>query len=142
MTKLMKISIFLIIISIILPLIAYKIKPPKFISSQESIIAQFQETTKVEIIEKREFDELSLNDPFKFREKKEKYIQKDSGRDQSETVTLSLIYQGRNKFVIINNEIAKESEKVDNFTVAKVLNDKVLIKEKKGEKRWLKLENY
>ncbi len=142
MKKLNKLNVIIFIISFTLPMLAYQLKPPKFLNPLEIKIAQFQEPSRIEISEKNRLKEFILDDPFKLTDRGKRATQGDLAKRQSEMPYVSLIYQGKKKYVMFGDSIAKEGERVGDFKVVKILNDKVLIRDKKGEKTWLKLENY
>lgn len=142
MKKLNKVTAIIFLISFILPILAYKLKIPKFLNPLEIKIAQFQEPSIIEIDEKKRLKEFILDDPFKLTDRGKRTTQEDLAKRQSETPYVSLIYQGKKKYVMLGDSFAKEGEKVGDFKVIKILNDRILIRDKKGEKTWLKLENY
>lgn len=142
MTKLIKISAIIFVVSIILPILAYKIKSPTFLNTTEMEILRLQEPAKIDIIEKREFQEFSLDDPFKLGEKVKMSTQEDLAKKQLGIFYISLIYHGKERYVILGENIAKEGDRIGDVKVVKILNDRVLLKNKKGEKIWLKLESY
>jgi len=135
-----KIAILIFIISLILPIVAFKLKAPEFLNSLEIRIANFQEP-EIQVAERRSFYVSNLNDPFKLSERV-KILSKATGLSQeyNELLMLSMIYKGKRKYVQIGDKIVKEGERFGNFRVMKILEDKVLIKDKKGEKKWLKVE--
>jgi len=135
-----KIAILIFIISLILPVVAFKLKAPEFLNSVEIRIANFQEP-EIQVAEKRSFYVSSLNDPFKLSERA-KILSKATGMPQEyiDMPYLSMIYKGKRKYVLFGDEIVKEGERFGNFRVIKILDDRVLIKDKKGEKKWLRVE--
>jgi hypothetical protein len=136
-----KIAILIFIISLILPIVAFKLKAPEFLNSLEKRIANFQEPSEIQVAERKSFYVSNLNDPFKLSERV-KILSKATGLSQeyNELLMLSMIYKGKRKYVQIGDKIVKEGERFGNFRVMKILEDKVLIKDKKGEKKWLKVE--
>lgn len=142
MKKLNRLTAIIFLISFILPILAHQLKTPEFLDPLEIRIAQFQEPSKIEIGEKKSYNELILDDPFKLTDRGKRTPQGDLAKRQLETPYVSLIYQGKKKYVILGDSLAKEGERVGDFRVIKILNDRVLIRDKKGEKTWLKLENY
>lgn len=142
MKKLNKLIAITFIISFTLPILASQLKIPKFLNSLEIKIAQFQEPARIEIGERKGLNEISLDDPFKLSDRAKISTQGDLAKRQLDLPYLSLIYQGKNKYVMLGDRFAKEGERVGDFRVIKILNDRVLIRDKKGEKTWLKMENY
>lgn len=140
MTNLMRISVFILIVSIIFPILAYKLKPPKLLNSLEMKIAQFQEPSRIEIAEKKDLNEFRLDDPFKLSERAKISTQGDLAKKQLGIPYVSLIYQGKKRYVMLGDSIAKEGEKVGDYRIVKILHDKVLLRDKKGETIWLRLE--
>lgn len=138
MTKKRKLSILILMVSLLLPIFAYKIKVPEFLNPVEIQIIQFTEPSGLEFVEKKSAYEGILQDPFKLSEK---------GIPQKDLATrilpnLTLTYSGKNRYAIIGDKIVREGEKVGDFKVVKILKDKVLIRDKKGETVWLKLEDF
>lgn len=135
-----KLNLFYIILatSIILPIIAYKVKAPSFLSNSELRIAQFQEPTISEFRENRSLLKLTLVDPFKI-DLKQRVSSSEKSKDSLISAQISLIYSGKNKYVMIEDRIFKEGDKFDSFTIKKISQDRVLLKDKKGEEIWLKL---
>lgn len=138
MKKKIKIFHIVLIASLVLPIIAYKIKAPRFITAKELQIAQFQEPSLAEIKEKRALVDIVLSDPFRL-EKKQSFTITEKPREVLPTIQLSLIYSGKNKYVMIGDRIFKEGDRFDGFIIARISHDRVLLKDKKGEEIWLKL---
>lgn len=126
------------IVSLILPIIAYKAKPPRFITERELQIGQFQEPPLVEVKEKALSKDIALSDPFKIDEK-QRISSTEKSKEFLPNVQLSLIYKGKEKYVMIGDKIFKEGDRFNGFTINKISQDKVLLKDKKGEEIWLKL---
>lgn len=135
------IMIIMLILSIVLPFTAFLIKAPSFISEKEMTIIKFKEPSSFELKMRKYFDDLILTDPFKSVEK----ARSDNSEKSKKLVSpgqISLIYSGKNKFVIIGNIILKEGDKFENFTVRKIFIDRVLLIDIKGEEIWLNVENF
>lgn len=141
MTKIGKISLLIFILSIILPFISYKIKGPSFLNSFEMTLAKFQEPSLVEFTEKKGRVEFELGDPFKISERLKKSHKLDMTKSLDSS-NLSLIYHGQKRYVMFGNNIIGEGDRIGDFRIVKILSDRVLISDKKGETKWLKLENY
>ncbi|MCX7987881.1 MAG: hypothetical protein N2647_00365 [Thermodesulfovibrio sp.] len=137
MSKKSKLAIIIIVVSFIIPLFVSKISAPSFISSNEMRILDFQIPSYIVINEKKPTILASIYDPFKLSES----FLKDSER-KSSIFNVLMIYKGKNKYALVDNHIVKEGDKIGDFSVVKIQNDRVLIKDKKGEQIWLKLEIY
>lgn len=137
MSKKSKLAIIIIVVSFIIPLFVSKISAPSFISSNEMRILEFQIPSYIVINEKKPTILGSIYDPFKLSES----FLKDSERKAS-IFNVLMIYKGKNKYALVDNHIVKEGDKIGDFSVVKIQNDRVLIKDKKGEQIWLKLEFY
>jgi len=131
--------LILIIISIIMPVVAYKIKVPRFITSLESQILEFHEPVQMQIALRKEFNKV-LSDPFKLSEKTK--ISESKSPDIQVLPILSMIYEGKGRYAIIGDSIIKEGDRIGDFKIIKILKDRVLLMDKKGVQQWLKLENY
>ncbi|MCS7203424.1 MAG: hypothetical protein NZ809_03120 [Thermodesulfovibrio sp.] len=129
-----KISIILFLISLVLPFAAYNIKPPKFIGTTETQIASFQ-LPEIHHFEIKEKASMKVSDPFKLAER-------TLPKEKLSLPVLSMIYTGKNRYVILGDSIIKEGEKWGEFRVKKINLDKILLVDKKGEKIWLKMESY
>ncbi len=132
-----KIALLIFVVSAILPFVAFKLKAPQFLNPLERRIADFQEPTQIQIFKKKTSYNVSLDDPFKISERAKMVSKKDMSIS-----SLSMIYKGKNKYVIFGDNIVKEGDRIGDLRVVKILNDKVLIKDGKGEEIWLRLENY
>jgi len=139
MTGKLKLSLLIFIVSIIMPVAAYKIKAPNVITSFESRILEFQEPVQMQMVLRKEFN-MVLSDPFKLSEKSK---MSDSKLPHIQvSPILSMIYEGKGRYAIIGDSIVKEGDKIGDSKVIKILKDRVLLMDKKGEQQWLKLENY
>lgn len=137
MSREFKIALIVALVSVLLPFLAIKSKPPAFLSSVEQQIASFQ-VQEIKLTERKSFSyELKL--PFYLAAKKEQI--KESAKTLP-ALKLSLIYRGRSKYALVGDRIVREGQMIDGYVVKYISKDSVLIKDKKGEKRWLKLEPY
>jgi hypothetical protein len=135
----LKLSLLIFVISIIMPVVAYKIKVPKFLTSLESQISEFHEPVQMQIALRGDFNKV-LSDPFKLSEKTK--IPESKSQDIHVLPILSMIYEGKGRYAIIGDSIIKEGDRIGNFKVLKIFKDRVLLMDKKGERQWLKLQNY
>lgn len=130
------IKVSLLILALSLPFFAKKAPVPSFISPIEEKIEQSREPVNFEYLAKREIN-INVLDPFRINERA-KYA---SINKQAPVLsgTISLIYQGRDKYVIINNSILREGDSFENFKILRILSDRVLLRGSDGEERWLQL---
>lgn len=129
--------LILIVLTIVFPYLAKKVKVPQFISQHEQRILEAREPISFKTVERRDFASVSPKDPFKIAERAKSLAA--TKRAPSISGTVSLIYQGRDKYVIINDRIFKEGETFESFTIKKILVDRVLLRTPEGEEIWLRL---
>ncbi|GAB5047066.1 hypothetical protein [Thermodesulfovibrio sp. TK110] len=142
MTKEFKISAVIFIVSLLFFGLSLKIKPPSFITPFEKNISEYA-LPEITVKEKIRFPEYSLNNLFetlKIAENEKKL--KESTVTETPLPVLSFIYEGRNKYAVIGNSIVREGDIINGYQIKGIYKNRVLIKDKKGELRWLKLENY
>ncbi|MCX7817252.1 MAG: hypothetical protein N2317_07060 [Syntrophales bacterium] len=135
-------ALFLFLFSTALPLVAYKAEPPKYLTTRELQIANYQEPFDVQVAERKVYHISTLDNPFRF---KSVILAKTEGETAQRTPfipSLSLIYSGIERYALIGEEILEEGKRAGEFEVIKILEDRVLIKDKRGQKRWLKLEYF
>lgn len=137
MTVRFKITVLILAISAILPFVAFNLKAPHFLNPLERSIANFQEPQQIKIVERKIYYTRALEDPFKISERV-----KISLKNDLNIASLSMIYKGKKRYVIFGDSIVKEGDRIGDFSIVRILDDRVLIKDKKGEKIWVRLENY
>ncbi|WP_353683564.1 hypothetical protein V4D30_06710 [Thermodesulfovibrio sp. 3907-1M] len=142
MIKEFKISIAIFIVSFLFLGLSLKIKPPSFVTPFEKNISEYA-LPEITIKEKIRFLGYSLNNPFETSKiaENEKKLEKSTVTEIPLPV-LSFIYEGRNKYAVIGNSIVKEGDIINGYQIKGIFKNRVLIKDKKGELKWLKLENY
>lgn len=128
---------FSLILAISSPFVAKKAKVPTFISPEEQRIADAREPAKIEIVQRKDFTTAEIRDPFRVAERAK--LSATNQRKPLPTGSISLIYLGRERYVIINDRIFKEGDVFENLTVAKILNDRILLKSPEGEEIWLRI---
>ncbi len=131
------ITVLIIAISAILPFVAFKLKAPQFLNPLEISIANFQEPQQINIVERKISYTKTVEDPFKISERV-----KISLKEDLNISSLSMIYKGKDRYVIFGENIVKEGDRLGDLSILRILDDKVLIKDGKGEKIWLRLQNY
>lgn len=138
-----KISLIIFLLSTLIFIVFLKIKQPSFITQTEKAIAEYP-LPEITIKEKSLFAHNSLNNPFETL----KIVEVKSGVKEPLAVKesplpmLSFIYEGRHKYAVIGNSIVREGDFINEYQIKGIFKDRVLIKDKKGEIKWLKLENY
>lgn len=142
MTKEIKISIVIVIFSLLFLVISLKINPPSFITPFEKTLSNYS-VPEINIKERFQIASYRLNDPFETSivletEKKSK----ESTPPFTSLPVLSFIYEGKNKYAVIGDSIVREGDFINGYQIKVILKNKVLIKDKKGETKWLNLENY
>lgn len=138
MKKELKISLVIFIISLLGLGVSVKLKPPSFITQVEKNIAEYT-LSEITIKKRLSFPYYSLNNPFetvKIAEAEKKEVK------ETPLPMLSFIYEGRHKYAIIGDSIVREGDSINGYQIKGIFKDKVLIQDKKGEKKWLKLQNY
>lgn len=134
--------LILFVFSVVLPFVAYKARPPRYLTNRDLQIASFQEPFQIQVAERKTYQIASLDNPFYLKEERLGKTERENEQKSLFVPPLSLLYRGKEKYVAIGEEILKEGERVGEFEVVTVLDDRVLIKDKKGQKKWLKLENF
>lgn len=131
----LKIAIVLLFLSLILPFLVNKIKPLKFVGQPEAQIASFQ-LPQIQHFELKE-DSITLLNPFRLTDKKT--LTQDI---KQPLPSLSMIYKGKKHYAVLGDRILGEGEKWGDFKIEKIATDKVLLVNKRGERIWLRMENY
>ncbi|MGB9934356.1 hypothetical protein [Thermodesulfovibrio sp. Kuro-1] len=143
MTREFKISLIIFLLSTLIFIVSLKLKPPSFITQTEKTIAEYP-LPEITIREKSLFAHNSLNNPFGTLKtvKIEEGLKEPLKLKESPLPILSFIYEGRYKYAVIGNSIVREGDSINGYQIKGIFKDKVLIQDKKGETKWLKLENY
>ncbi|ACI21465.1 hypothetical protein [Thermodesulfovibrio yellowstonii] len=143
MTREFKISLIIFLLSTLIFIVSLKLKPPSFITQTEKTIAEYP-LPEITIREKSLFAHNSLNNPFGILKtvKIEEGLKEPLKLKESPLPILSFIYEGRYKYAVIGNSIVREGDSINGYQIKGIFKDKVLIQDKKGETKWLKLENY
>lgn len=139
MTKEFKISIAIFIISLLIFALSLKLKPPSYVTPLEKSIVGYA-LPEITIKEKIRFSQQSFQNPFETL----KYAETEKKLQESVTPlpVLSFIYEGKKRYAVIGDSIVREGDSINGYQIKAIFKDRVLIKDKKGEKKWLKLENY
>ncbi|MGB9710765.1 MAG: hypothetical protein ACPLZA_04620 [Thermodesulfovibrio sp.] len=142
MRKELKISIAIFIISLLGLGVSLKIKPLSVVSPDEKNMLEYA-FPEITIKERVRISYSSLQNPFETSKIVEaKKNPKESVVKEAPLPVLSFIYEGRNKYAVIGDSIVREGDSINGYQVKAIFKDKVLIKNKQGETKWLKLENY
>lgn len=138
-----KISVIIFLLSTLIFILSLKLKPPSFITQTEKAIAEYP-LPDIAIKERSLFAHSSLKNPFETLEiaKDKSGVKEALAAKESPLPMLSFIYEGRNKYAIIGNSIVREGDFINEYQIKSIFKDRVLIKNKKGELKWLKLESY
>ncbi|MEN2993827.1 MAG: hypothetical protein ABDH19_00565 [Thermodesulfovibrio sp.] len=131
------------IVSTLLFLVSLKLKEPSFITQNEKAILE-SSLPEIKIKKRDLFVYGTVNNPFgdlKIAEKQRppKEVLKT---EENSLPTLSFIYEGRNKYAVIGNSIVREGDSINGYHIKAIFKDRVLIRDRKGKIKWLKLENY
>ncbi|MEJ5228173.1 hypothetical protein [Thermodesulfovibrio sp.] len=129
-----KISLIILIFSIILPFVASKLSTSKFSKESYEEIISFELPPSFNTTAKKEKADL-ISDPFRLKQRVDT-LEKDKAAP-----TLKMVYKGKHRYALIGDNCLREGEKLGEYKVKKILLDKVLLVDKKGEELWLKLEN-
>lgn len=143
MTKEFKNSLIIFLIFSLIFVVSLKLRPPSFITQTEKTIAE-SPLPEITIKDKALFAHNSLNNPFETLKivKMEKELKEPLKLKESPLPILSFIYEGRYKYAVIGNSIVREGDSINGYKIRGIFKDRVLIQDKKGETKWLKLENY
>lgn len=143
MTREFKISFIIFLISTLIFIGSLKLKRSSFVTQTEKTIAEYH-LPEITIKEKSLFAHDTLNNPFATLKTMEigRELKEPPKIKESPLPMLSFIYEGRYKYAVIGNSIVKEGDSVNGYQIKGIFKDRVLIKDKRGETKWLKLENY
>ncbi|MCS7164518.1 MAG: hypothetical protein NZ845_05940 [Thermodesulfovibrio sp.] len=143
MTRDFKISLAIFIISTLLFLVSLKLKEPSFITQKEKAILEFP-LPEIKIKERDLFIYGTVDNPFGDLKIAEMQRQPKEALkiEEASLPTLSFIYEGRNRYAVIGNSIVREGDSINGYQIKAIFKDRVLIRDRKGEIKWLRLENY
>lgn len=144
MKKEFKISIIILSGCLITAVLILNARPPSFSTEVEKSIAEYS-LPEIAFTRKTVFSYYALNAPFEISKK---FVQDTTKpvhelpRIEKPLPILSFIYEGRQKYAIIGDLIVREGESINEYQVKGIFKDRVLIKDRKGEEKWLKLQDY
>ncbi|MCS7214901.1 MAG: hypothetical protein RMI30_04055 [Thermodesulfovibrio sp.] len=138
-----KISLLIFIVFTLILIITIKLKEPSFVTTNERTIAEYP-LPDFSLKERSLFSHNYLNNPFSISKVAEigKEVKESLSAEETSLPLLSFIYVGRYKYAVLGNSIVREGDSINGYKIKAILKDRVLIKDKKGETKWLKLENY
>ncbi|GEM_PF-1764884 len=141
----MKISTALIVLSLLLIIVGMKAPLPQNGSSYKIVeYKEIEDFLNYLVLPKKEPLKTYVDLPFKG---KDELVNKGvkNGKEQKELVlssifpSVSLIYCGKEKYAIVEGKIVKEGERIGFWIVKRIYPNKVLLKNLKGEERWVNL---
>ena len=150
MTKEVKISITMLVFSFITSVLLFNLRSPSFSTDVEKSIAQYP-LPDITLTSRESFSYYSLNEPFetskKFKEISSQAQQKAKPAElpvvqETPLPIISFIYEGRQRYAIIGDLIVREGDSINGYQIKGIFKDRVLIKDRKGEEKWLKLQDY
>ncbi len=131
--RLKTIAIAVAIISLSFPIIALKLKIPEL--KQDAVLNIPVEEL---VLKKREPVKYDIKNPFLVETKK--LSSPVYGEITPEMI--KLVYSGKDRFLIVNDEIVREGQFFYNFKVLRIYPDKIKIRDNKGVERWIKLPEH
>ena len=148
MTENKKIIIFLVSIPVVALIIIFLISKVKFapsFSPAEQKVFSFTAENTPRITERKQSAVSSIKNPIDPTKTSEQGFPKASLEEivpppatKEKRISFILVNKDR-KLAIINGKLVREGDKVDNNTIARIEKDKILLKNKEGEK-WLRLD--
>lgn len=143
-----KIIIFLVSIPVIAIIIIFLILRVNFapsFSPAEQKVFTFTDERTPKLTERKSLSFGSLKSPINLTQSRESEFPKTSLAEivpppaiAEKRVSFILVNQKR-KFAIIDGKLVHEGDKMDNHSIARIEKDKILLKNREGEK-WLKLD--
>jgi len=131
----MKISTALIVLSLLLIIVGMKAPVPQNGSSYKIMeYKEIEDFLNYLVLPKKEPIKTYVDLPFKG---KDELVNK--GMLSPIFPSVSLIYCGKEKYAIVEGKIVKEGERIGLWIVKRIYPNKVLLKNLKGEERWVNL---
>lgn len=145
MKKEFKISIIIVAVSFIIALLILNSRAPSFSTGIEKSIAEYP-LPEITFTSRTSFSYSSLVTLFEISKK----VVKDTAKpvyklpeiQETPLPLLSFIYEGRQRYAIIGDIIVREGDTINGYQVKSIFKDRILIKDRKGKEKWLKLQDY
>lgn len=138
-----KLSIVLITFSVCLFVLTLYLNPNQIVGRKDLKMPKIEVPELPKLSERKEFQEHAIRSPFGERELLAIPKATTPARVEIQPPKVTMVYKGRDAYVLFGEEIRKEGETIGDFVVERIRDGKVLLKRKKGGKEiWVNVDGF